>query len=188
VGSTVLPVPERIAVSRFVPEVEQVTSDVPARYRGRVLPEYIDGNGHMNVARYLDVSSLGVERLMEDDLGIDDNHRAGKRTSVFTAEHHLTYLAELLLDDPLTVHPVVIARSNRSLHLITYIVDPVRGQVANAVETLAVHVSLDTRKAVPFAPEVAAVIDGLVQARRSWSWEPVGCGAIGVRASAATAT
>jgi acyl-CoA thioester hydrolase len=167
-----------------LPGVAELTAVSTVGYAGTVRPEYIDGNGHMNIVRYLEVNSLAVERLIEDDAGLDVAHRAAARTSIFTAEHHLTYYSELLAGDPFSVHAVVVERSNRALHMMTYLVDPVRAVIANTLEILAVHVSLDTRRAVPFLPDTAQRIDAMLDAQRSWTWRPDGCGAFGLRTTA----
>ncbi|GIS88964.1 MAG: hypothetical protein CM1200mP18_16740 [Gammaproteobacteria bacterium] len=66
----------------------------------KVLPEWIDFNGHMNVAFYVKAFDHGVDGLTDYvDIGPQKVLRA-RGTSTFTLEMHINYLQELHLGDP----------------------------------------------------------------------------------------
>ena len=62
---------------------------------GVVLPEWIDVNGHMNVAYYVLAFDLGVDALWED-FGITTDYIERSSGSTFAVECHVTYQQELL--------------------------------------------------------------------------------------------
>jgi acyl-CoA thioester hydrolase len=175
---------ESSTVTAVLPDVPELIATGRERLSGQVLPDYIDTNGHMNIVRYFELNSLALMRFMEEDAGLDPDHRAKARTSMFTAEHHLMYYSELLVGEPFSVYPVVVERSNRALHMMSYLVDTTRGVVANTLETLGVHVSLDSRRAVPFPPATAGKLDDMAREQLLWNWRPIGCGSIGLRTRA----
>ena len=67
-----------------------------------VLSEWIDFNGHMNVAYYVMAFDHGVDGLTNYiDIGPEGIDARG--TSTFTLEMHINYLQELHLDDPISL-------------------------------------------------------------------------------------
>ena len=61
-------------------------------YQGTVLPEWIDYNGHMNVAYYVLAFDHATDELF-DYIGMDESYRAEQNCSMFTLELHVNYLA-----------------------------------------------------------------------------------------------
>ena len=55
-----------------------------------VKSDWVDYNGHMNVAFYVLVFDHATDALLER-IGLDDKHRKTSGKSVFVAEAHLTY-------------------------------------------------------------------------------------------------
>ena len=61
---------------------------------GKVKPEWIDVNGHMNVAYYLLAFDQGVDALWTE-VGITDEYIKTRKLSTFAVEAHITYQQEL---------------------------------------------------------------------------------------------
>ena len=62
--------------------------------------EWIDHNGHMNVAYYLLAFDQALDRLY-DHIGIGTDYRKQTDCSTMTLESHLNYLREVTFGDPL---------------------------------------------------------------------------------------
>ncbi|MDQ2756761.1 MAG: thioesterase family protein [Actinomycetota bacterium] len=144
-----------------------------------VTPDLIDDNGHMNIAHYFHPAARSVWRRLQE-LGVDDDYLSTRRLSLFTAEHHLRYLAEMRMGDRFSLRPQLLARSSRVVHGIVYVLDETHERLACTLEATFVHVSMDERHAVPIADDVAAAIDGEIE-RATRAWPPPLCGAMGVR-------
>lgn len=126
-----------------------------------VRPEWIDDNGHMNLAYYVLVFD-GATDLLCEAAGFGAAHRRTSRTGVFAAETHILYRAELLLGDEVRVRSQVIGADAKRIHLAHEMLRqdlPVAHQ-----ELMLLHVSLDTRRVVPFPPGVAAQVSALAAA------------------------
>ena len=80
-----------------------------------------------------------------------------------------------------SVHLRWVARGDKVMHAISFVVDRTTGQVANSLEVLEAHVDLTTRRACAWAPTIAERIDELVAAHAALPWPAPTCGAIGVR-------
>jgi acyl-CoA thioester hydrolase len=168
-----------VRTAHQLPSAEQIDL-LPDPIEGVVTDEFIDVNGHMNVLHYLDWGSRCAEALVEH-AGIDDAYRATRRMGLFTVEHHLAYYGELRRGETFSVHARVLERSDKVLHLMTFLVDRSANRLSNSLEILLVHVDLQTRRARRLPAEVAAAFDAHIARSRSLDWSAPICGAIGIR-------
>lgn len=163
-----------------LPKFDQVL-ELPALVEGTVTPDYIDANGHMNVKHYLEHDTEAVDVLCRS-VQIDDNYRSERGLGVFTVEHHLRYFSELHLGDKFSVHTRVIGRNEKAVHALSLLLDRTHDRLANTLELLLVHVSLQTRRAEPIPVDIAAGLDTHITASDELSWPAPLCGAMGLRA------
>jgi acyl-CoA thioester hydrolase len=162
-----------------VPSFDQVM-ELPAWVDTLVTADFIDENGHMNVRHYLELDVLGTT-LLCTGTGIDDGYRAERRMGAFTAEHHLRYFSELHEGEKLSVHVRVLARSSRTVHMMTFLLDRTHGRLANTLELLLVHVDMDSRRAIPFPEDIAAGFDRHLAEDARVGWRAPVCGVMGIR-------
>jgi acyl-CoA thioester hydrolase len=162
-----------------VPSYDDVLT-LPALLEGKVEPEFIDINGHMNIRHYLDYGAMGADVLIRR-IGIDGAYRGERRLGVFTAEHHIRYFTEMHEGDTFSTHALVLDRSERAAHLLAIILDRSDEMVSCTVEIVLVHVDMDSRRPVPFPDDIAAGVDQLVAAARQVPWPAPVSGAMGIR-------
>ena len=142
--------------------------------------EFVDANGHMNIARYLEVHSrAGWVAYAAWGLGEDVALRGGPAS--FDAEHHLRYLREVGAGDEISVHGRVLARSPRALHYIQFLVDRTTGVLANTFETVSLSIDLAQRRTVDFPTQIAARLDAEIAVHAALDWAAPVCGTMGVR-------
>ena len=125
----------------------------------QVPTSFVDYNGHMNEARYMEVASRASDRFMAM-VGADDAYIAGG-FSYFTAENHIRYFAEIAIGDRVTVTTQALGGDGRKLHLLNRFWTGGETPAAT-VETLLLHVDLSTRRVVapegPVAERTAAYV------------------------------
>ncbi|WP_205548371.1 thioesterase family protein [Pseudomonas carnis] len=85
-------------------------------YTTKILPDWVDYNGHLRDAFYLLIFSYATDALM-DTLGLDSENREASGHSLFTLELHLNYLHEVKLGAEVEVHTQLIAHDDKRLHL-----------------------------------------------------------------------
>jgi acyl-CoA thioester hydrolase len=153
---------------------------LPDPVEGVVTGDYIDANGHMNVLHYLDWGSQGAEALVER-AGVDDTYRSQRRMGLFTVQHHLAYYGELRMGDKFSVHARVLDRNDKTVHLMTFLLDRSAGRLSNTLEILLVHVDLDTRRATDLPADIAASFDRHIAYEMELDWAAPTCGAIRIR-------
>jgi len=130
----------------------------PTPYRGHtatVRPEWIDENGHMNMAYYVVVFDGAIDHLWAA-IGLGEPYRQRTRHGTFAAEAHLLYRAELMLGDQVEIVTQILGADTKRIHLAFEMQRD--GQTVAQQETMMLHVNLETRRVVPFLPDCARLI------------------------------
>jgi acyl-CoA thioester hydrolase len=143
------------------------------RYRGEVLPEWIDMNGHMNLAYYTVLFDYAADLLFET-IGIGRSYKDATGHGTFVVETHNLYERELLVGEQVRVASQIIGADNKRLHLAHEMFRLADGERAAMQELMFLSVDLARRRVVPFLPDaarcVAAAAAAHAQLRRpSWA-------------------
>lgn len=121
---------------------------IPAPYVNEsqsVLAEWIDLNGHMNIAYYLTAFDRAFEEAYEQ-MGLTNEALEKTGSSTFAAEMHITYQRELMKDDPLRVATQLIGFDAKRMHWMQSMYHRRDGFLAATAEWLILHVDLRQRK------------------------------------------
>jgi acyl-CoA thioesterase FadM len=97
---------------------------------------------------------------------------------MFALEQFLTYRREVLVGDEVAVHLRLLDREPRMLHLVSYLVNHTRSEVAASMESLEAYVDYSTRKMAPFPDEAGRRLDELIARNAELLWQPELTGAI----------
>ena len=137
-------------------------SALPAPFRSgayTVRPEWIDYNGHLNLAYYVLLLDQATDALW-DEIGLGHTLRAAGH-GTFAAESHIFYRAELLEADTVVVDSQILGCDSKRLHIAH---EMRRGEAVSAQQELMyLCVSLESRRVVPWP---APVMDRLGAASR----------------------
>lgn len=140
--------------------------DAPIRFtEKKVLTEWVDFNGHMNVAYYLMAFDHCVDE-MYNQLGVGPAQMGRTNCSVFTLEAHINYLREVLEGDPLEITGRLMDYDHKRIHTYYEMFHGVEGHKVAAMEQVGIHVDLDARKPVPFADDRIAALEDMMAAHR----------------------
>ncbi|AWK86642.1 thioesterase family protein [Azospirillum thermophilum] len=132
-------------------------------HRATVRPEWIDYNGHMNVAYYLLAFDQATDAVL-DRFAIGRHYAETQQRSMFVVDAHLTYAREVTEGDPLRFASWLLGADGKRLHLFHEMRHAEDGFLAATAEFMLVHVDLSQRRAVPFAEPVAAALSAAVRA------------------------
>lgn len=133
---------------------------------GVVRPEWIDVNGHMNVAYYVLAFDLAVDALFAR-LGLTDDYiRAGHGTT-FAVENHVSWRRELTEGQRYRVTSVVLAYDEKRVHQFQRMYHAEEGWLAATAEWMNLHVDLRTRRVGPWPPAVLAALERHARGQRS---------------------
>jgi acyl-CoA thioester hydrolase len=154
-------------------------------YRDVVRSEWIDHNRHMNVGYYLVVFDFATDAWMEF-LGLDGAHRRERRITTFCLEAHLTFAREVREGDPLRFTTRLLGWDAKRLHYIHEMYHAAEGYLSATNELLSLHVSQETRRAAPMAPEVQALLARVEEAHAALPTSPHVGRVMGLRAKPTT--
>jgi acyl-CoA thioester hydrolase len=121
-------------------------------YEAVVRPEWIDSNGHLNLAYYVVVFDLATDKLYAT-LGIGDAYREATGNSCFTAETHTVYEREVHLGDRLRVLTWLLATDDKRLHYFHELFHVDSGERSAVQELMALHIDMSVRRVSPFPSE-----------------------------------
>ena len=107
--------------------------------------EWIDVNGHMNVARYLQAFDQAFDEVYEQ-VGLTAEHMRVARGTTFAAEMHITYQRELLLGDPVSITTRLLGFDVKRMHWIQCMYHREQGYLAATNEWLILYVDIDKRR------------------------------------------
>jgi acyl-CoA thioester hydrolase len=137
--------------------------------RGKVLPEWIDINGHMNVAYYVLAFDLAVDTLWLD-FGLSNEHIEVNNSSTFAVESHVLYRRELLLDDPFVVTSQILAFDQKRIHQFQRMYHATEGYLAASAEWMNLHVDMTTRRVSPWPENILRAIRRVADAQGAWPY------------------
>ena len=149
-------------------------------YHATVAPDWIDYNGHMNVAYYVLAFDRATDRLL-DYLEIGENYRRERHCSIFVLEAHVTYERELRAGDAFAIETRLIDADGKRLHLFHAMTAPETGALAATTEIMALHVDLAGPRAAPIPAAAFTKIEALLAAHRPLPKPPQLGRVIGIR-------
>ena len=157
------------------------SGSIPApfdRFEGEVLPEWIDLNGHMNLAYYTVLFDYATD-LLFDALDLGRPYRVATDNGTFVTETHNRYERELLVGDKVRVAVQILFADDKRLHLAHEMFRLDDGARAATQELLFIHVSLKERRVTPFPAALKARVHAAAAAhaalpRPAWVGRYVG--------------
>ncbi|UTD28000.1 thioesterase family protein [Bradyrhizobium sp. WD16] len=130
----------------------------------RVEPEWIDYNGHLNMAYYNVLFDRSLDQFLAM-LGIGADYLRRRNKSTMTAECHVRYLREIHVGDPVRVHMLLLAADDKRLHTFEELRHAEDGFVSATSENMTLHIDMAVRRVAPFPADIAERIQAVVAAQ-----------------------
>ena len=133
----------------------------------KIIKEWTDYNGHMNVAYYVLIFDLfGAEILMDKfKMGEESAKTTGMSTMV--VETHITYDRELKLDDIVDINLTYFDHDKKRLQYKMEMIHKDEKYLASTIEVLALYVDLNTRKVAEFEKEKVDLMKNFIEKNKS---------------------
>jgi acyl-CoA thioester hydrolase len=150
----------------------------------RVEPQWIDYNGHLNMAYYHVLFDRAVDEVFSL-VGLSRDYTETRRASTFAAECHILYKRELTEGNLVRVTAQLIDFDDKRLHYYLEMRHANEGWLAATSENLSLHVDMVRRRVAPFPPDILANL-ALMKAAHSMMPLPTAIGrSIGIPKRAA---
>jgi acyl-CoA thioester hydrolase len=121
--------------------------------------DWIDYNGHLNMAYYNVIFDRGSDEAFEI-MGMGPTYAQDRRLTIYTAEAHVCYVRELHLADKVTATFHLIDHDEKRLHTYQEI-RHAEGWLAATSETLWLHIDMSGPKVAPFPFDVMEKVDAI---------------------------
>ena len=123
----------------------------------RIEPQWIDYNGHLNMAYYNVLFDRAVDETYEL-IGVGADYVAQRAHSVYTAEVHVRYLRELHAGDPVRVTFQLLDYDSKRMHYFEQLFHATEGWVSATSENMSLHVDIEAKRTAPFPDGVLATL------------------------------
>ena len=119
-------------------------------------PEWIDYNGHLNLAYYHVLFDAGIDGLF-DAMGLGEAYRVRTGFTTYSAETHVCYLREVPPGATVRVTSQILGFDEKRLHIFQEL-HHVEGWCAATLESLSLSIDQrgETPKVAPFSPATLA--------------------------------
>jgi acyl-CoA thioester hydrolase len=154
---------------RRLPSYDQLAS-LPGGDRIVVPAEFGDDNGHLNVRHYLGLFD-DAEWVVYEQVDLGAEHANAGIGGIFALEQHLTYRREVAVGDEVSVHLRFLARTERLIHVASFLANHTRGEVAASMEALEGYVDLSTRRLTSIPAAQAAGLDAVIAEAAALAWQ-----------------
>ena len=133
-----------------------------AMHESAVRPNWIDYNGHMNEAAYLEAFGYASDVLFRY-IGIDEAYRAAGK-SFYTVETHINYFKEVGTGEPLKFTTQMLGVDDKRMHFFHHMYHGRTGDLLATTEQMLLHVDMNAASVCPMGPQVKAALDAIMKA------------------------
>lgn len=131
----------------------------------RVPPQWVDHNGHMNVAYYAQIFDQALEGFFER-VGLGHAHREAASAAMFVVETHFTYQYELRVGDTVSICLQLLDRDRKRIHCFMELTKDGDANPSATSEQIAVYVDLNSRKSLSIPPAAMTSLSAYLEAHR----------------------
>jgi len=125
-----------------------------------VRPEWIDYNGHMNLAYYMLAFDHATDAFF-DHVGLGPAYLARAGASTFTLEAHITYEREMMAGAPMRFTTRLLGHDTKRLHYMHFMYHGAEGWLAATNELVSLHVDMTARRSAPMPDSVRHRLDAI---------------------------
>lgn len=127
--------------------------------RLKIQPDWIDYNGHLNIAFYVKLFDNGID-IIFDRHGLGASYVNDRKLGFFSAELHVRYLRELHLSDDTRVRMRVLDVDRKRIHYWMELIHADEGWLSATMEIISLHMDMTERRVAPMPDDVFAILDG----------------------------
>lgn len=135
----------------------------------RVLPDWIDINGHLNLA-YYHVLFDRCGDVAAEGMGCGAGYLRARAHTIYTAEAHVRYLREVHEAAPVVASLRVLDHDEKRIHVWYELHHATEGWLAATSENLWLHIDMSGPRVVAFPADLKARIAAVQAAGAGLGW------------------
>ena len=127
----------------------------------KIIKEWTDYNGHMNLSYYILVFDIGAEIILSK-FKMGEHSAKTTKKSTMVVETHTTYNQEVKEGDEVDVFISYFDHDNKRLHYRLEMYDKNKNTLSATTEILALYIDLNIRKVTEFEPEKIKIMNDYI--------------------------
>ena len=127
----------------------------------KIIKEWIDYNGHMNMAYYVLIFDQAWENILNKFQMGGEKAEESKRTTM-VVETRTTYDSEVKEGDEVEVYVSYFDHDKKRLHLKCEMYEKKTKKLSATMENLSLYIDLDKRKVTDFEDEKVKIMDEFI--------------------------
>ena len=127
----------------------------------KIIKEWIDYNGHMNMAYYVLIFDQAWENILNKFQMGGEKAEESKRTTM-VVETRTTYDSEVKEGDEVEVYVSYFNHDKKRLHLKCEMYEKKTKKLSATMENLSLYIDLDKRKVTEFEDEKVKIMDEFI--------------------------
>jgi len=128
----------------------------------KVIKEWTDYNGHLNVAFYVHIFDIAADVMLDNFKMGGESAKKDKKTT-FVAEMYTAYKQEVRLGEEVETHLTYIDHDKKRIHYRLSMFHKEKKYLAATNEVLSLYVDLDKRKVIEFDPDRIVLMDDCIK-------------------------
>ena len=128
----------------------------------KVIKEWTDYNGHLNVAFYIRVFDIAADIMLDNFKMGGESAKKDNRTT-FVAEMHTNYYQEVRLGEEVETYIAYVDHDKKRIHYKLSMFHKEKKYLAASNEVLSLYVDLSKRKVVEFDPDRLKIMDDFIK-------------------------
>ena len=132
----------------------------------KIIKEWTDYNGHMNLSYYILVFDMGAEVILSKFKMGEQSAKAEKR-STMVVETHTTYNQEVKEGNEVDVFLSHFDHDKKRLHYKLEMYEKGKNVLSSTTEVLSLYIDLNLRKVTEFEDEKTKIMDEFINQNKS---------------------
>ena len=127
----------------------------------KIIKEWTDYNGHMNLSYYILIFDMGAEVILSK-FKMGENSAKKTKKSTMVVETHTTYNREVKEGDEVDVVLSHFDHDNKRLHYKLEMYDKTKNTLSATTEVLSLYIDLNIRKVAEIEKEKLIIINEFI--------------------------
>ena len=132
----------------------------------KIINEWTDYNGHMNLAFYILVFDKGAEKILSKFKMGEQSAKTTKK-STMAVESHTTYNNEVKENEEVDVYLSYFDHDKKRLHYKLEMYEKSKNILSATTEVVSLYIDLNIRKVAEFENEKAMIMDQFIDENKS---------------------
>ena len=132
----------------------------------KIINNWTDYNGHMNLAFYILVFDKGAEEILSKFKMGEQSAKTTKK-STMAVESHTTYNNEVKENEEVEIHLSYFNHDKKRLHYKLEMYEKSKNILSATTEVLSLYIDLNIRKVAEFENEKLMIMDQFIEENKS---------------------